>query len=153
MLLPFVAGMLIAYFLDPVVDRLERVGILRGIASALILMAFFLLAAGFLMLLFPALKSQMLELVIFFPGMIESFRHNIEPVLREFIAGLPSDTLNELRTTAGSFAAKATKWLTQFLSGIWSGGIAVFNIISLLLITPLVAFYFITRLGFDYFKN
>ena len=41
MLLPFVAGMLIAYFLDPVVDRFEAVGIQRGIASALILLTFF----------------------------------------------------------------------------------------------------------------
>ncbi len=141
MLLPFVAGMLIAYFLDPIVDRLEGVGILRGIASAVILITFFALAVGLLMLMFPVLQSQVLELAIFLPGMIESIRQHIEPVFREFIAGLPSDALSELRTTAGSFATKAAKLLTQFLSGIWSGGIALFNIISLFLITPLVAFY------------
>ena len=34
MLLPFVAGMAIAYFLDPVADRLERMGTPRSSASA-----------------------------------------------------------------------------------------------------------------------
>ena len=141
MLLPFVAGILIAYFLDPIVDRLERVGISRGVASAIILMVLFLIGLGFLMLLIPALQRQMLELAVFLPGMIDAFRQYVEPVFREFIASLSSDTLYELRTSAGTIAAKSAKWLTHFLSSIWSGSVALFNIISLVLITPLVAFY------------
>ncbi len=39
-LLPFVAGMVLAYFLDPVADRLQRIGLSRVMATVLILIAF-----------------------------------------------------------------------------------------------------------------
>ena len=39
-LLPFVAGMVLAYFLDPVADRLERAGLSRVWATIFILFAF-----------------------------------------------------------------------------------------------------------------
>ena len=39
-LLPFIAGMALAYFLDPVADRLERVGLSRMMATVVILVAF-----------------------------------------------------------------------------------------------------------------
>ncbi|HHV69433.1 MAG TPA: AI-2E family transporter, partial [Ochrobactrum intermedium] len=37
-LLPFVAGMALAYFLDPVADRLERLGLSRLAATVVILL-------------------------------------------------------------------------------------------------------------------
>ena len=57
-LLPFVAGMAIAYFLDPVADWLEERKFSRIIATTLILMAFFLSAAVLMIMLFPLLKRQ-----------------------------------------------------------------------------------------------
>ena len=141
MLLPFVAGILIAYFLDPVADRMEAAGVPRGIASAMILTAFFLVGLGFVMLLFPALQRQVVELARLIPGMLETIRLYAEPLLEDFIAGLSPDSLAEVKTSAVNFATKGTKWITQFLGSIWSGGLALFNIISLLLITPIVAFY------------
>ncbi|RUY76008.1 AI-2E family transporter, partial [Mesorhizobium sp. M7A.F.Ca.CA.001.10.2.1] len=36
-LLPFVAGMVLAYFLDPVADRLQRLGLSRFMATVVIL--------------------------------------------------------------------------------------------------------------------
>ena len=141
MLLPFVAGILIAYFLDPVADRMEAAGVPRGIASAIILTSFFLVGFGFVMLLFPALQRQVVELARLIPGMLETIRLYAEPLLEDFIAGLSPDSLAEVKTSAVNFATKGTKWITQFLGSIWSGGLALFNIISLLLITPIVAFY------------
>ena len=39
-LLPFVVGMAIAYFLDPVADRIEAKGLSRGGSTCLILLTF-----------------------------------------------------------------------------------------------------------------
>ena len=44
-LLPFVAGMALAYFLDPVADRLERLGLSRMMATSMILLSFVVLFA------------------------------------------------------------------------------------------------------------
>ena len=51
-LLPFVVGMAIAYFLDPVADRMESKGLSRGGSTCLILLTFFVAAISFLLLLF-----------------------------------------------------------------------------------------------------
>ena len=62
-LLPFVLGGAIAYFLDPVADRLERMGLSRVAATAIITLAgvfsFVLLA----LLVVPTLVNQALQLV------------------------------------------------------------------------------------------
>ncbi|MEK9755275.1 MAG: AI-2E family transporter, partial [Rhodospirillaceae bacterium] len=140
-LLPFVAGMLTAYFLDPVADRLEARRIPRGIATALILLAFFVCGAGVITLLFPMLQRQVVDLAILLPGMVEAARQSIEPMLREFLAGLPPDAMAEIKTSVGNVAGKVASWVTGMLAGVWSGGVALFNMISLVLVTPVVAFY------------
>ena len=140
-LLPFVAGMLTAYFLDPVADRLEARKIPRGIATALILLTFFVAGSGILVLLFPMLQHQVTELAVMVPRMIEAARQYLEPILRDFLAGLPPDAMAEIKTSAGNVAANIAKWVTGMLAGIWSGGLALFNILSLLVVTPVVAFY------------
>src|SRR5437667_1268593 len=57
-LLPFVAGMALAYLLDPLADRLERLGINRLVVTLLIV-AFFVLAVLILVILIsPILGSQ-----------------------------------------------------------------------------------------------
>ena len=45
-LLPFVAGMVLAYFLDPVADRLQRFGLSRFMATVVILVIFLIVRAG-----------------------------------------------------------------------------------------------------------
>jgi predicted PurR-regulated permease PerM len=140
-LLPFVAGMLTAYFLDPVADKLEAKRMPRGIATAFILLTFFFVVGGLLMLLFPMLQNQIVELAELVPGMVEATRLYVEPLLKQFMAGLPPDALVEIKTSIGNFAGNAAKWMTKLLASVWSGGIALFNILSLLIITPVVAFY------------
>src|SRR3954447_4425113 len=62
-LLPFVAGMVLAYFLDPVADRLQRAGLSRVMATVLILAGFVILLALGLVILIPILAHQMSDFV------------------------------------------------------------------------------------------
>ena len=57
-LLPFVAGMALAYFLDPVADWLERRGLSRMMASVVILICFVLVFVQLLMIIIPVIVSQ-----------------------------------------------------------------------------------------------
>lgn len=140
-LLPFVAAMGIAYFLDPVADRLEARKISRGIATSLILLTFFLTATGALMLLLPMLQSQIIVLARMIPAMIEIVRSQVQPFLEDMIAGLPPEVLDNVRDAAAGFAGKAVSWVSSVLANLWSGGVAFFNMLSLIVITPVVAFY------------
>ena len=49
--------------------------------------------------------------------------------------------IDELKKAATEQVGTAVNWLSGFVGGIWSGGVAFFNMLSLILITPLVAFY------------
>ena len=140
-LLPFIAGMLIAYFLDPVADKLEEKGLSRGLATTVILLTFFAIGAGSLMILLPLLADQVVALARMVPDLVDSLRGYIEPLLKQLQADLPPDAMDKVRENIAGIAQNGAKVLTGLLGEIWSGGLAFFNALSLLIITPVVAFY------------
>jgi predicted PurR-regulated permease PerM len=140
-LLPFVAGMVLAYFLDPVADRLQRFGLSRIMATVLILIAFLIVLVLGLVILIPILASQLSDFIAKLPeyltrlqGLITSY----DPKWIEHRFGVNADSLreglNSLLTTGFSF-------LTTVFQSIWSSGVALFSIASLFVVTPVVAFY------------
>ncbi|NQU62021.1 MAG: AI-2E family transporter [Rhodospirillales bacterium] len=141
MLLPFVAGLAIAYFLDPVADKLEEWGASRALATTVIIAAFFVTVIGILILLFPLLQAQIASLAARVPGLIESIRAYAQPLLERIQADMPADAVAQIKGAVGDYAGTAIKWLGGVLGGIWKGGIAFFNVLSLIIITPVVAFY------------
>ena len=77
--MPFVAGMILAYLLDPLVDRIEKVGIRRSLSTFFVLAIFFVCLAGSSLLLLPATLSQLSNLTSFLPTLIS----NLEPFIRQ----------------------------------------------------------------------
>jgi predicted PurR-regulated permease PerM len=140
-LLPFVVGMAIAYFLDPVADRMEAKGLSRGGSTCLILLIFFVAAITLLLLLIPLLQTQVIEFAHLVPKIVEAGQVQIQPYLEQLRANLSPDAMKGIREAAGTYAGKIANWLTQILAGLWNGGVAVFNVLSLIVITPIVAFY------------
>lgn len=140
-LLPFVAGALVAYFLDPVADRLEAMGCSRTLAVTIITAAFFIILAALILLLVPVLQSQITGFIQRLPDYFEVLRGQIQPLLERLNDGLPGGELDQLRSLAKTYAGDAMQWLGQILSRIWAGGMALVNLLSLVIIMPLVAFY------------
>ncbi len=73
-LLPFVAGLALAYLLDPIADRLERLGLGRLTASLLILAVFVVGLVVALLLVVPLAANQVSALVATLPGMVSRCR-------------------------------------------------------------------------------
>jgi len=140
-LLPFVVGMAIAYFLDPVADRIEAKGLSRGGSTCVILLTFFVAAISLLLLLIPLLQTQVIEFANLVPKIVEAGQAEIQPYLEQLRANLSPDAMKGIREAAGTYAGKIANWLTQILASLWNGGVAVFNVLSLIIITPIVAFY------------
>src|SRR3954453_2427202 len=67
-LLPFVAGLVLAYFLDPLADRLERMGVSRLWATVLILGLFVAAFVVALLVLVPLLVSSLADFLQIVPG-------------------------------------------------------------------------------------
>jgi len=140
-LLPFVAGMAVAYFFDPVADWLESRGLSRTLATTAILFGFFAVMVVAVLLLIPVLQRQIVELIHLVPKVIDVVQSYIRPEFKQLRDQLPPEAIARLQSAFGGFAGNGIKWLSQLIVNIWSGGIAFFNLLSLILITPIVAFY------------
>ena len=140
-LLPFVAGMAVAYFLDPVADRLEEKGCSRALATTVITTAFFAAVVGVIAVLLPLLQHQVVGLIKLAPEAFTQFRAWLEPLLADLQLHIPATDSEQLREAAGKYGSKVIQWVSNLLGEIWSGGLAFLNVMSLILITPIVSFY------------
>jgi len=140
-LLPFVAGMAIGYLLDPLADRLEAMKFPRGAAAAVILGAFFVGVFAVLVVLAPVLQAQVAGFVARVPAYAESLQALAEPMIAQFKARLSAAQMDQLREAAGGYAGDVVGWLGGLVGGLFSGGVAIFSVLSLVVIMPVVAFY------------
>ena len=140
-LLPFVAGMAAAFFLDPLADRLERAGLSRTAATALITGGFFVLLAAAAVLLVPLLQDQLLAFAHRVPEYVDTLGQRLHPLIVELKRNLSPRDMDKLRSSAGEHAGEAVSWALALLRQVLTGGLAVINVLSLLFITPIVTFY------------
>lgn len=140
-LLPFVIGMAVAYFFDPAVDRLEGWRLPRGVAAALVLAAFFSVGLIALILLVPLLQAQLVTFLHNVPEYVAWFRERAVPLMEAVHARLPAEDVEGLRKAAGAYAGDVIAWVGRVVGGLWSEGVTLFNLLALLFVTPIVAFY------------
>lgn len=142
-LLPFVVGMVVAYFLDPVVVRLQRMGLSRTMATTAVTIVAVLLAVGVTMAILPPLFGQVQALIVKAPEYVVKAVQRIQPLiepLREKL-GLPPLTLHDLQAEATQWAGKALSVAGGVAGTIAQRGVAIINLLGLLFITPVVTFY------------
>lgn len=139
-LLPFVAGALVAYFFAPVVAWLERRGVPRWAGTLAALLLFLAGLVLILMLVIPALTAQVEALIGHMPMLIDSLQKRFGdwiPLLERQLNG----NLDSIKSGAGGAAGDIASFMLKFLGGVLARGVAVINALSLLFITPIVAFY------------
>jgi predicted PurR-regulated permease PerM len=141
-LLPFLVGMAAAYLLDPMADRLERVGgIGRAAATTLITVSFFLALVAFLILLLPPLVTQTAELAGQLPVYLEQLRARIVPEVAGFLSqfDLPMDL--SAQGLLERYSGQAIQVVAATIAGLLQSGVAFLNLIALIFVTPIVTFY------------
>jgi predicted PurR-regulated permease PerM len=140
-LLPFVAGMAIAYLLDPVVDRLERWCRSRILATCIVTIAFVVVVVAVLMLLVPLIQSQVIGLVESLPNLIAALQARAAPLLVIVERYLSVEEMADLRAMLGGQIGGIVRWMGQALGSVVTSGLALVSILSLVFITPVVTFY------------
>ena len=140
-LLPFVAGMVLAYFLDPVADRLEALGLSRVMSTVLILVGFVIVLALGLVILIPILAHQLSD----FAGRLPEYMTRLQGLftsynpewLQQRFGVDPAD----LKEGVNSLLSSGVGFVTAVFASLWQSGVALFNIAGLFVVTPVVAFY------------
>ena len=141
-LLPFVTGIILAYLLDPMGDFLERRGFARWVAAGLITLVATAVVISALLLLVPLLQSQIVDFAGRLPNYIEILREKAVALLAAAQSQVSPEEMASIREKLGGAAGpNALAWIGNLLTRVWGGGVALLNLLSLLVITPIVMFY------------
>lgn len=142
-LLPFVVGAVVAYFLDPVVVRLERLGLSRSVATIAVTVLAALIAIGAATAVVPPLFGQLQELVSNAPVYIVKAATRLQPMIEPIRTrlGLPSFSLADVQAHAAQWAGEGLTVAGKVAGRVAQRGAAVINLLALLFLTPVVTFY------------
>ena len=150
--MPFATGIALGYLLDPVVRRLHRMGVSRLISALLILALFILSLTLALVIVAPVLANQLVGFAERLPSIVTRLQalavtEGVDIAKRfggqwldalGLSGGLSSE---QIQRTVSDFVSRGAEWLLQAGRGLISGGAALVNFFSLLVVTPVVAFY------------
>ena len=135
-LLPFIVGGAIAYFLDPVADRLERLGLSRVAATTVISLIALLLVVLLVLAVIPTLVNQLTALVNAAPDIAK----RLQGFLLERFPDL-ADSTSTIRQTLAEIGAAIQARGGQLAQGILTSALGVISIVLFIVVVPVVAFY------------
>ena len=151
-LMPFAAGIALGYLLDPVAEKLERLGLNRLGAALFILAVSIILIVLALVLIGPVLGHQLSGFVENLPRIVLRLQALVSDWSAKLLdtswgsdlatrLGLGSGNPGDIQKALADYAGDAAKWLGGFAKSLISGGAALVGILSLIVVTPVVAFY------------
>jgi predicted PurR-regulated permease PerM len=140
-LLPFVAGMMLAYFLNPLADKLQARGMSRTLAAALIVGVVGAVTIAGIVLLAPLLANQIQQLAASLPADIQRARGAIEAMARERLGSHAVLVQSGIDRAVAELQSNLGGILSSVAAALWNRGTALINVVSVLMITPLVVFY------------
>jgi predicted PurR-regulated permease PerM len=144
---PFAVSAALAYLADPLVDRLERVRLLRWTISrtVAVVIVFLLMTAAFaaiLLILIPLLGDQLERLAEKAPQILEWLVGTAVPWLQAKLgANLPDFDQQSLIEAARSYWKEASGALVGVLGSVSRGGQALAQWLMNLVLIPVVTFY------------
>ncbi|MFZ3035167.1 MAG: AI-2E family transporter, partial [Parvibaculum sp.] len=139
-LLPFVAGLALAYFLDPLADRLEERGLSRLSAVGIISIITTLLALAVAIIVLPLLYQQTAAFVQEIPVIVRGARNFLLEVSNGRLARFLGESA-DVKKAVTDAAGGSLSWFLALLGQLGSQGLALVGVVSLVFITPVVAFY------------
>jgi predicted PurR-regulated permease PerM len=135
-LLPFIVAGAIAYFLDPVADRLERAGLSRVAATTLISLVALLAVILMVLAVIPSLVSQLTSLVNGAPEMARQ----LQSFLMQRFPDLADET-SVMRQALQDIGLAIQQRGGQLAGGLVSSAIGLVSIVVFIVVVPVVAFY------------
>lgn len=140
-LLPFVAGIVIGYLLDPFTNKFEKLGLNRTLSTVLVMLLVAVFMIPTFILLIGVIDEQLGQFISSVPQYITAFVKKMEPFFGELQEKIPSLQADKIREYIRGNLANGLKLMGSVIRSVVTSGFAIVNLLSLLLITPIVAFY------------
>ncbi len=135
-LMPFLIGGALAYFLDPVAHRLERMGLSRVMATSVISIVALLILIVIFLALIPTLVHQLIALVEAAPEMSKRLQEGVLDRFPEL-----ADRTSTLRQTLNEIGEAVKSKGGELMDGLLSSAMGVVSFLMLLVVVPVVGFY------------
>ena len=135
-LLPFIVGGALAYFLDPVADRLQKLGLSRVAATSVILLGASLLIVLLMLSVIPELVKQLTALINAAPDIARG----LQTALMERFPELADETSN-IRQTLAEIGTAIQSRGGELARGLLSSALGLLSAVVFLLVVPVVTFY------------
>lgn len=142
-LLPFVLGIAIAYLLNPLVMGLGKLKINRSISALAILITFFAFVGLFIALIAPILYRQSLQFIDEAPGYAQNLWELVQPFLAQITdrLGLNGEAQIDFKAILANNSDTAADIAKRLINQIAAGGQAVVSTITVVIFTPVVAYF------------
>ncbi|NDE90777.1 MAG: AI-2E family transporter [Alphaproteobacteria bacterium] len=141
MLMPFVLALAIAYLLNPLVSRMCTFGVPRWLGALIVLLLFITIITTATILLAPIVQTQVVELANSLPGYIETLQKELWPRIKDVLEHIPTVDATKLQDTFSQYTNDIVKFVGKVLGQVVTGSMALLDILALLVLTPVVAFY------------
>jgi predicted PurR-regulated permease PerM len=140
-LFPFMAALLVAYAMTPAVRRMEKLGLSRSLATAIMIVGFCIAIASLLFVAVPFIQTELTNLAKQVPQYGQRIWSVVGPITEELSLYVDPSDMARLRDTASGYLADVVSWGIRLIAGILTSTLAIANLISLIVVTPVVAFY------------
>ncbi len=149
-LAPVFFAFLIAYMLDPLVDRIEQSRLLRdrsigrAVGIAVLLLGVFAISVISLLVIFPMVYEEIASFVKRLPGLVARSRAEWEPIFLEYGLEIPNsvgDAFEELHLDLQSVVTKGYTPATAIAKWLLGGTASAVGAIVASLMIPVFAFY------------
>lgn len=140
-LMPFVAGILLAYLLDPVADKLQKFKISRTGATIIVCFLVILIVVPAICIIINMLENQISLLLRATPKYLGIISEKIRPTLGMLSERFPSLQEGNIEEMVKANIGNGLKFVGKVLKSLISNGFAFINLLSLILIMPIVTFY------------
>lgn len=140
-LTPFLVGIALAYLLDPLVARVERLGLGRAVAALALICLFYAVVIALLVVLTPMLAEEIALFIAKLPDYLTQLQALATDPRRPWMRQIILEGLSEARQSTGELTTLGAHMSANLLRKLWSDGQALASIFSLLVVSPIVTFY------------
>ncbi len=138
---PFLMGLIGAYCLDGMVSRMARHHISRGIGSALMVLTVIFILIIMMMVFVPFIQDRTLSLAKNAPDLVDSWIMDLKPSVDAFAQQMGINPPQDIKTHLSEHLGDVFSWSLKIIDNLIANGMALANILSLIILTPIIMFY------------
>lgn len=143
-LAPFFVSFVIAYILQPVINIVcSKYNVSRNLVASIIFIVFISIFIFLLIILLPSIYQQISSWISKIPNYKYYIQTEIVPFLIKKVSTIDQDIANRITSSVQALISSIFSLITILTNNIWFYTIATINKVALILLIPIILFYFL----------